>query len=386
MKQKLHRFFTSKRNLYLVGVALVLTLSLLEVLRGRNLNFMRFYEATVMFWDGLCPYLGAGGERILEKWSDVFIYGPLFNIIFAPFILLPAPVAAVAWNLTCFTLYFLSIFSLPAKRYTHQQKCYTFLFTALVLFCTQLSFQYNPIIACIFIFAFSLLERERYLWAVLLIMLSAFTKVYGIFQLGLLLCYPKLWRNMGYAAVVAVVFLLLPALKVPLAELPGYYQTWINALTMNKDTHGGWQTIFYLRPFFYAAPSYAVYVQLATLAGLAALLLCCRRKYASVAFRAQALGILMGWVILFSIIAEKHTYVIALAGYMLWYWTITPTRLDRWLFWLNFVVFAVVPVDLLCPPFIMRFIFDTLSLELYLFAFTWLRMCWITFGRQRLPT
>ena len=88
----------------------------------------------------------------------------------------------------------------------------------------------------------------------------------------------------------------------------------------------------------------------------------------------------MGWVILFSLSTEKHTYVIALAGYLLWYWVqARKTRLDRTLFWANFVLLVAVPVDLVCPTPVMRFLCDTLQLNIYCFTFTWLRMIYLTF-------
>ena len=74
-----------------------------------------------------------------------------------------------------------------------------------------------------FLFAYSLLERDKGFWAVLLIMISGFTKVYGIFQLGLLLCYPHFWRHVGYAVGIGVVLLAAPAVNMPFEELPAYY-------------------------------------------------------------------------------------------------------------------------------------------------------------------
>lgn len=91
-------------------------------------------------------------------------------------------------------------------------------------------------------------------------------------------------------------------------------------------------------------------------------------------------GILMGWVVLFSDSSEKHTYIIALAGFMLWYWSRpVRTRTDKALFWGNFVLLGLVPIDLICPVPVMRFITQTLWLHVWFFCFTWSRMVWLTF-------
>ena len=51
------------------------------------------------------------------------------------------------------------------------------------------------------------------------------------------------------------------------------------------------------------------------------------------------------------------------------------------LFRSNFVLLVVVPVDLICPPPIMRFLCDTVQLNIYCFALTWFRMIYVTFLR-----
>ena len=236
-------FFLSPRNLYIIGFLLILALSLIEASRGRHRNFMIFAEATKLFWQQIAPY-GANwppaGMRL-----DYFLYGPLFNVLFAPFAYLPGLLGPVAWNLFNFTLWFAAIFTLP--RFTREEKCKSFLYTFLILACTQLSFQYNVTVGCMFLFAYTLLERGRGFWAVVLIMLSGFTKVYGIFQLGLLVCYPRFWRNMGYAVLVGAVLWALPAVGTTPDGLPGWYGEWADALLSHKDTRE-WKNIFYLRP------------------------------------------------------------------------------------------------------------------------------------------
>ena len=55
--------------------------------------------------------------------------------------------------------------------------------------------------------------------------------------------------------------------------------------------------------------------------------------------------------------------------------------LDRTLFWANLVLLVLVPVDLICPSPVMRFLCDTVQLNIYCFTFTWLRMIYVTFLR-----
>lgn len=376
--QRISAFFLNPRNLYLLGLIIVLGLTLSEVARGRQRNFMIFAESTKLFWDHIAPY-GSNWSQLAPN-LDYFLYGPLFNILFTPFAYMPAWLGPFAWNLFNFTLWFVAIFTLP-DRFTRDEKCKSFLFTLLILACTQCSMQYNVVVGYLFLFAYSLLERNKAAWAILLILISGFTKIYGIFQLAMLLFYPRFWRNMGIVLIVAVLLLLSPAVNMPFSELPSYYAKWLGALTEHKDTRT-WMTVFYLRPF--GLLRYQLYIQAGVLAALAAGVLVNWRRWRLPFFRIASLAVLMGYVILFSNSSEGHTYVISLIGYQLWYRSMNRagalTQFDRILFWAIFIVVVVMPVDILCPPSVMR-VFYGIQLNLWLLIAMWLRMCWTAFFR-----
>ena len=375
---RISEFFLNPRNLYILGMLLVLALTFSEVARGRQKNFMIFAESTKLFWQHIAPYG--------ENWSqaaphlDYFLYGPLFNILFAPFAYLPAWLGPFAWNLFNFSMWFAAIFTLPG-RFTREEKCKSFLYTFLILACTQLSFQYNVAVGYMFLFAYSLFERDKGFWAVLLMMISGFTKVYGIFQLGLLLCYPHFWRNAAYALLIGAAFLVAPAVNMPFAELPDYYGQWITALAEHKDTRT-WMNVFYLRPL--GLLSVRMWVQIGVLALLAAGLAANFRKWKQPFFRLAALAVLMGYVILFSNSSEGHTYVITLIAYQFWYWSMKRgdalNLVDRIVYWATFIIVVVMPVDVLCPPGIMQIFYDW-QINLWLLVYLWLRICWTAFIR-----
>ena len=214
-------FFYSRRNLYMIGFLLAFIVTLLEFIRGRHQNFMVFSDATQFFWQGISPYT----TEFVEAHGRYFLYSPVFTVLFAPFAYLPAWLGPFAWNLFNYSLFFMAIFTLP-QQFTQQQKCRMFLFLLLILGQSLLSFQYNITVAYLFLFAYTLLEKDRGFLAVLLIMISGCTKVYGIFELALLLCYPHVWRNFGYAVTMGIVLLALPLIKIAPADLLPYYEEW----------------------------------------------------------------------------------------------------------------------------------------------------------------
>ena len=371
---KLTAYIYNRANLYLLGLLVTLVLTFLEFSKGRHHNFIVFADASRDFWSGISPYT----DQWVEKHGRFFLYTPVFSVLYSPFAFLPAWLGPFAWNIFNYSLFFLSIFKLPAQ-FDERQKANMFLFTLLILGQSLLSFQYNITVAYIFLFAYSLMERKQFFWAILLIMISGVTKVYGIFQLGLLLCYPQFWRNMGYVVLTGVLLLLLPLLKLSPAAFIPYYQEWLYSLSSHHSTMV-FDSIYYAEPWLSATLPYYRYIQMGSLCVLALMLLLSRKKYTSWVFRAQALGVLMGWTILFSDAAEKHTYVIALAGYMLWYWSLAERqKIDKILFWATFFLLCVVPIDIFVPKPLMNLICYTLWLNVWVFLLVWLRMVWITF-------
>ena len=261
--QKVVKFTSNPRYLFVLGFVIIFVLTLLEVTRDRHGNFKIFAQATQMFWQGVAPY--GDNWNAMEPKLDYFLYGPLFNLIFAPFAFAPQWLGPMMWNLASYVLWFTAIFTLP--RFTVEEKCRSFMFTFLLLATTQLSFQYNVAVGAMFLLTYNALERGKTFWAVVLILISGFTKIYGFFAIGLLLCYPakQWWRYVVYALPVALLFLLAPAASVPFSEVPAYYDEWVTALLSHKDTRT-WVTIFYMKPF--DLKSCQMYIQAGVLAAL----------------------------------------------------------------------------------------------------------------------
>ena len=255
---RIGRFFLNRRNLFVIGFVLTFVLTLLEVAHGKQHNFFTFQQSTIDFWSGESPY---------GKPYD-FLYGPLFSILFAPFAYMGSTVGPFVWNLMNFTLFFYAIFSVP--RITEVQKCKTYLYTALILATTQMSIQFNPVVAYLFLFAFSLLERGKPYPAILLILVSGFCKIYGIFELALLLCYPKFWRNMGFTIVLAAVLLVLPAVNLGFGGLIPHYERWAEVLSGHVDQFQ-FYAVFNLYPIHDLLTPVMTQVQIGSILALAVL-------------------------------------------------------------------------------------------------------------------
>jgi len=364
---------------FCLGLVVVLTATTIELLRGRATNFYDYYDATNMFWAGISPY----SLEFIEAHSIWFLYTPVFTTIYAPIFLLPEWLGPFVWNGFNYCMLCLAIKTLPQPLAPYWMKI--FLFLLLLILQSTFCFQYNMVVCYIFLFAFTLLENGKPFWATLLIMISATTKYYGAIELGLLLCYPKSWRNIGYALFWGVVLLLLPTINT----------AFDNVFVLYKDMWGTYEShrgAADYPGFFYAPGLKSLllpnlrFVQLSVLVVIGAMFFWFKKRWSDFRFRVEALAVMMGYIILFSDSPETHTYIIALSGYMMAFW-LQPqrSRFDWILFWLLFVNFCILPVDALCPTPVYRFFHNNFWLDVYCMAIAWIRVIWWAVKPNRIP-
>lgn len=370
-------FFLNPRCLFWLGMTITFLATTIEVVRGRNTNYFDYQDSTRMFWEGLTPYT----LEFAQAHALYFLYLPVFCVIFAPIFLLPWWLGPYVWNIGNFVLFSLAIWMLPKPLAPHRTKIYLFLLSVLMqsIFC----YQYNTVVCYIFIFAFILLEKNKPFWAVLLIMISATTKIYGAAELVLLFCYPKTLRNFGYAALCGAGLLLLPAINPSFDNFISLYQGTVDMINTHHSAVDYVGLLFArgLKPLL--LPNYRL-VQMGVLAILALLFFWRYKRWQNFEFRVQALAIVMGYIILFSDSPETHTYIIPLTSYAMAFW-LRPKRtwLDWTLFWLLFVNFGILPTDVLCPSWLHEYIHETFWLDVYTYFICWLRIVWWAVGPDR---
>jgi len=375
----INKLTKNQRSVYLIGFFFAFLITLKEVTHLSYNNFQIFSHGSLDFWKGVNPYSDWNHLSILGKPLDLFLYGPLFSVLFTPFALLPGWLGVFCWNIFTYTLFFFSVFTLPDK-FSFVKKKFIFFFTVLLLFATLLSVQFNPVVSALFLFSFSLLEKKKGFWAVLLILLSGFIKVYGIFQLAMLLFYPKFWKNILYCFLIVIVLILLPLIHIPANELVSYYQSWIITVTKHSDALRFYSIYRPIGLLFKSIEPYMGFISIGVFFVILFFTLLRLKSFKeSLAYRAQFLGIIMSWAILFGLSSERHTYVIAMVGYAIWYLSIVPTIFDKVLLWLNFVLLAVFPIDIICPWVVSNFVLAKLNMGVIIFAITWGVMVYKTY-------
>ena len=166
---------------------------------------------------------------------------------------------------------------------------------------------------------------------------------------------------------------MLPVLKTGFDGLVPCYANWWDMLSQHQSS-ATYVSLLYAWPLRYVLDHYRI-VQLLTIGVVIMLFFLNRYRWKDFAFRATTLGVLMGWIILWGDSSETHTYLIALAGYMLWYWLKEHhTIFDKVLFWALLVFFGIVPTDVLVPATVHNFLNGTLFIDVYLYAIVWFQM------------
>ena len=378
--KKFFAFFTVSRNVYWLGFVIAVAASLIELLRGGAENYCVFRDATLQFWQGINPYT----QEFVDVHHRYFIYSPIFCVLFAPFAFMPFYLGGLVWNLFGYTVFYFGVKNLPGVLSAKAPliMLYLLLTVAQSLFC----FQFNLLVAAIFIWALVLLERDQPFWAILLIMISATTKIYGAVELALLLFYPRFWRNVGYVLLTGIGLLLLPALHGGVEGLLSGYQNWLSQLVSHQSTG-----IYYSFLFLPGIRSFALpYMRLfqASVLLLMAIPFAfemsnVKCQISNLKYKISLLAALMGYIVLFSEAAEYTTYTITMTGYALWYFLEDKRPLvDRILFWALFVLWCVMPIDLFCPSKLCNYIHSTLWIGVLTYTVAWVRMIYITCKRS----
>ena len=380
--KKFFAFFTVSRNVYWLGFVIAVAASLIELLRGGAENYCVFRDATLQFWQGINPYT----QEFVDVHHRYFIYSPIFCVLFAPFAFMPFYLGGLVWNLFGYTVFYFGIKNLPGVLSAKAPliMLYLLLTVAQSLFC----FQFNLLVAAIFVWTLVLLERDQAFWAILLIMISATTKIYGAVELALLLFYPRFWRNVGYVLLTGIGLLLLPALHGGVEGLLSGYQNWLAQLVSHQSTGIYYSFLFLPGIRSFALPYMRLFqasvLLLMAIPFLLPILPPFKGKVeVGLPFRVGLLAALMGYIVLFSEAAEYTTYTITMTGYALWYFLEDKRPLvDRILFWALFVLWCVMPIDLFCPSKLCNYIHSTLWIGVLAYTVAWVRMIYFTCKRS----
>jgi hypothetical protein len=307
------------------------------------------------------PHLLAGQDIYAafpsEQW-DLFKYTPTFAVFMAPFAALPYGVGAVGWNLLNALALFAAVMWLPTLD--PRARAFTLWFVLLNLVSSLQGAQSNGLMAGLMLAGFAARERGRDSLAALAVVSAAFVKPFGAVALLPCLLQDRRTRFIGHVARWTIVLALAPLLVVSPDQLSFLYRSWLGLLASDHGVKTGVSVMSWLRAWFGLdlPKDLVVAVGALLLVGpiLAALHGVAARDDGKAAparrgawlsphashdpdtrgIRLQPDSLLhllvmasvLIWVVIFNHMAEPPTYVIAMLGVGLWYFSqpSTPAR------------------------------------------------------------
>ncbi|MCE7066374.1 glycosyltransferase family 87 protein [Dyadobacter sp. CY326] len=349
-----NRFLVNQRYLLIlfIGVAIFASLQsyfggLKSFVEGGHLyttynNYIIFKQSFFHLIHGQDLY-----AQFVEEQGDLYKYSPAFALIFSILAIMPDVLGLSVWNILNAAVLFYSVYYLP--RINLRTKGLILVFVIVELLTSVQNEQSNALIAGLLLFAFGFLERGKYWLATCCVVATIFIKLFGIVALALFLLYPNKLKLTYTTAFWVILFTMLPLLVVDFNQFVFLYKSWANLLANDHSISDGLSVIGWLKTWFNLHLN-KTYVSLA-----GAILFCIPllriKEYGNFTFRIVLLASTMIWVVIFNHRAESPTFIIAITGVALWYYSQSENKLNYFLLVLAFVFTALSPTDLF-PKFI----------------------------------
>lgn len=348
MKDKLLAYLKNTRVLFGLYLLVALVASVHLILLGNKtfngLDIYQHYNNFIIFRNAFFHLIHAQDLYILypQEQYDLFKYSPTFALLMFPFALLPAWAGVILWNLfnAALLFYAVSRFTFQDPRY----KIFALWFILQETLTSLQSVQTNPLIAALLILAFTALEENKTGRATLFIVCSAGIKIFGILGFLLFFLYPKKLKFIGYSMSWSALLVLLPLLVVTPASLWMQYQSWWNMLQNDHSASYGLSVMGWLKTWFGVEPDKLAVVITGVILLLTPLIR--TREYRTYLFRCLYFSAILIWMIIFNHKAESSTFVIAVCGIAIWYYSQSPNNWFLALMIFAFVFTCLSPTDL----------------------------------------
>jgi hypothetical protein len=281
-----------------------------------------------------------------EHW-DLYKYSPTFAFLFGSLAWLPDALGLFLWNILNAIILVFAIRMLPMLD--SEKKNVILLFCLVELFTSLQNSQSNALIAGLVVMAFSMIEREKFFLGCVLIALTVYVKLFGLFAFAICLLYPQRWKMVGYSIVAMVVLAMLPLLIVSGPQLVLIYQDWWQLLKSDYVPNSlSFVGVIRVWTNITANPNAVLLI------GLILFLIPFSRIgfYEQFKFRLSIVAMILLWMIVFNHKAESPTFVIAIVGIGIWLYASGLT--SRWttsLVLMALIFTSLSPTDLF-PDFI----------------------------------
>jgi hypothetical protein len=204
--------------------------------------------------------------------------------------------------------------------------------------------QSNALIAGLIILGFCFAEKRKILPAIFLITFTFFIKIFGIAGLAIFIFYPNKWKSATYIIVSFVILAVMPLIIIPFQHLVELYSSWIEMLQDDHSVSYGYSIAGLMSSWFGLVNS-KNWVLIFGIIGFFMPFLKLK-WYNNPLFRLWVLAYILIWVVIFNHKAESPTFIIAVSGVGIWYFSQQRKTINLILLILTFLFTVLSPTDL----------------------------------------
>jgi hypothetical protein len=329
-------------------------------------NYVIFKQSYVHLVSGVDLY-----QAYPEEHWDLYKYSPAFALFFGTFAYLPDYLGLTLWNLLNALLLAIAVFYLPLRD--DRLKSFILLACIVDLVTSMQNQQSNALVAGLLVFAFGLLERDKYIAAVFCIVFSAYIKIFGLVGVTLFLFYPRKWKLILWSLVWSAMLLVVPLIVVTPLYLKSLYNSWGLLLSGDQAASYGLSVMGLVHQWTGTGFNKLTVVAAGALIFILPFLRF--RQYHDHLFKLLGLCSVLLWIVIFNHKAESPTFIIAMTGVAIWFFASPRSMLNSVLFVLAIVFTSLSPTDLF-PPIVREHIFQPYLVKVIPCILVWIKILW----------
>ena len=306
-----------------------------------------------------------------QEHYDLFKYSPSFALFMGVIAYFPVWIGLFLWNSLNVFVLFLGLKKLKFTR--NNGFVFASLFVLIELITTTQNSQSNALIAGLILLAFDSLENSKVSRSAWMLIATVFIKLFGLVAFVLYLFYPKKIKSGLLVIFWVVVLSAIPLLFIDTQSLYYQYISWLNLLGNDHSNELKFSVMGFLNSWFGVSAEFKNYILLlgVFMFGIPLIKI---KSYKVLRYKQLYTASVLLWVVLFNHMAESATFILAVTGISVWYFTKNEvTLLDKFLMLLTVLFTLLSPSDIY-PEFIRKMYFIPYTVKVIPCILVWLKI------------
>ncbi len=306
-----------------------------------------------------------------NSYYDLFKYSPSFALFMGLTAHFPVWLGLFLWNLLNVAVLYAGMKKL---KYNIQNGfVFAFLFVLIELITTTQNSQSNALIAGLILLAFHSLENGKNRKSAWMLVSTVFIKLFGLVAFVFYLFHPQKWKSARWVMAFTLLFALTPLLFIDPHSLFSQYESWFHLLGNDHSNELKFSVMGFLNSWFGVPASVKNYLLLLGVLVFVFPLLRYKR-YGELRYRQLFLSSVLLWVVLFNHMAESATFILAVTGIAVWFFTKNKvTVIDKVLLLLTVLFTLLSPTDIY-PEFIRKMYFIPYTVKVIPCILIWIKI------------